>query len=409
MIRIPERYSGWLRATNLQTVFDVLEAAGGAVRVNGGAVRNSLLGEPAGDVDLSTTLLPEAVIEALAAAGIKPVPTGIEHGTVTAVAGSEPFEITTLREDIETDGRHAVVRFGSDWTADARRRDFTMNALYCDRIGTVFDPLGGLADLRARQVRFIGDASQRIGEDRLRILRFFRFFAWYGAGRPDAAGLKACARLKGGLAEVSAERIWAELKKLLAAPSPTRALLWMRTSGVLGVVLPESEGWGIDLVGPLIAAESRYGFARDPLLRLAAMVRPLTARIRQLAARLKLSKSEAERLIAWANSTAPEADIPPNELYRLVYRGDRQGIIDAMRLAAARHLGKDETEIADRMAERIHLAAAWERPKFPLSGRDLTTRGIEPGPALGEKLKSLEEDWVESDFTLTPQALLERL
>ncbi|RVC41275.1 CCA tRNA nucleotidyltransferase, partial [Mesorhizobium sp. M4B.F.Ca.ET.088.02.2.1] len=221
------------------------------------------------------------------AAGFKTVPTGIEHGTVTAIAGGKTYEVTTLRADIETDGRRAKVSFGRDWKLDAERRDFTINALYAEADGNVVDLVGGIADIAARRLRFIGDAEARIREDYLRILRFFRFFAWYGDGRPDAEGLKACARLKDGLGQLSAERIWSELKKLLSAPDPSRALLWMRQAGVLTSVLPESEKWGIDAIHGLIRTEKDLGWAADPLLRLEAMVPPDAARMKTLAERLK--------------------------------------------------------------------------------------------------------------------------
>ncbi|MCP5037398.1 MAG: CCA tRNA nucleotidyltransferase, partial [Rhodobacteraceae bacterium] len=204
---LPE-FSGWLNLPGLQNLFDILDKDGEETRVNGGAVRNSILGETIGDVDLSTTLTPDKVLQRLEDAGVKAIATGLSHGTITAVIDKHPYEITTLRSDIETDGRRAVVEFGRSWMEDAGRRDLTMNALYCDRHGNIFDPLGGYQDLLSRNVRFIGEASQRIEEDYLRILRFFRFFARYGEGRPDGDGLKACARLKDGISSLSVERVW---------------------------------------------------------------------------------------------------------------------------------------------------------------------------------------------------------
>jgi tRNA nucleotidyltransferase/poly(A) polymerase len=215
----------WLNDPGLQTLLKVLSANGEQARIAGGAVRNTLLGEPVADVDIATTNEPRQSIARTEAAGFKVVPTGIDHGTVTVVADGKAYEVTTLRADIETDGRRAKVAFGRDWEADAERRDFTINALYADANGTVIDLVGGLTDLEGRTLRFIGDPEQRIREDYLRILRFFRFFAWYGSGRPDAEGLKACARLKDGLEQLSAERVWSELKKLLSAPDPSRAAL----------------------------------------------------------------------------------------------------------------------------------------------------------------------------------------
>ncbi|MEM1365144.1 MAG: CCA tRNA nucleotidyltransferase, partial [Pseudomonadota bacterium] len=262
----------FLAEPSLVAVFDALEAVGGEVRVNGGAVRNALMGEEVSDIDLSTDLVPGAVVEAADAAGLKSVPTGMEHGTITIVSGGNAYEVTTLREDIETDGRHAVVKFGTDWKADAHRRDFTVNAIYASRDGTLTDYVGGLEDIRTRTIRFIGEAADRIAEDHLRILRLFRFFAWYGperVGRPDADALRASARMKDELASLSAERVWKELRKLLAAQDPSKSLLWMRTTGVLNMVLPESEKWGIDAVHGLVEAGRGQGWEPDPLLRLA--------------------------------------------------------------------------------------------------------------------------------------------
>ena len=293
-----------LREPSVRRVLVALAGETRATRIVGGAVRDALLGRAVTDADLAT-ILPPAEVTALAeAAGLKVAPTGIEHGTVTVIADGKPFEVTTLRRDVETDGRHAVVHFTTDWKADAARRDFTMNALYCDMDGDVLDPLGGIADLRAGRVRFIGEAEDRIREDYLRILRFFRFFAWYGNGRPDADGLRACARLKAGIATLSAERVWSELKRLLKAPDPSRALLWMRTTEVLQKTLPES--WGIDAIHRLVATERKEGWLPDPLLRLESILPPHRARIEALAERLRLSRAEATRLLAW--SDAPEAD-----------------------------------------------------------------------------------------------------
>ena len=222
----------WLEDADLQRLLSALNAGGEAARIAGGAVRNALLGEAVADVDIATTTLPEETIRRAEAVGFKAIPTGIEHGTVTVTSSGTGHEVTTLRADVETDGRRAKVIFGRDWKADAERRDFTINALYAEADGTVVDLVGGLADLESRTLRFIGDAETRIREDYLRILRFFRFFALYGSGRPDAEGLKACARLKDGLERLSAERVWAELKKLFSALDPSRALLWMRRRAV---------------------------------------------------------------------------------------------------------------------------------------------------------------------------------
>ena len=398
----------WLTASSLIAVFDALEAAGGEVRVNGGAVRNALMGINVGDVDLSTTLLPKETVKALESAGIKSIPTGLEHGTITAVSDHEPYEITTLREDIETDGRHAVVRFGTNWTMDAQRRDLTINALYCDRDGVVFDPLNGLDDLEPRIIRFIGDAEERINEDHLRILRFFRFFGWYGSGRPDASGLKACAKLKAGLDKISAERVWSELGKLLSAPDPSRALLWMRTTGVLTTILPESEKWGIDLIPHLITAEQKWGWVPDPILRLQAMIRPDGENATNIARRLRLSNAQGTRLTAWALASSPEDKTEEKELVENLYFGDQPAIIDRYKLELARRImiGDGNKAITTKLAAQCKFVASWERPKLPIKGEDLLKAGLSAGPEIGKKLKALEKVWVESGFQLTRENLL---
>ena len=340
----------WLQNPDLQRLLAALSADGDEAMVAGGAVRNALLGQDVADIDIATTTLPEETARRAEALGFKTVPTGIEHGTVTVVADGRPFEVTTLRADIETDGRRAKVRFGRDWKADAERRDFTINGLYAKADGTVVDLVGGLADLESRTLRFIGDPEARIDEDYLRILRFFRFFAWYGTGRPDAEGLKACARLKAGLDNLSPERVWTELKRLLSAPDPSRALLWMRQAGVLTRVLPESEKWGIDSIHPLTTAERDLGWQPDPLLRLASIVPPDAARMDALASRLRLSNADAERLRLWASAEQPDPKMLESGLSAKLYAGDRQAIVDRLRLALSSARGR-ALESNDAMIE----------------------------------------------------------
>ncbi len=390
----------WLEDPALQTLFALLADDGAEARVNGGAVRNAILGEPVADVDLSTPLLPAEVMSRLTGAGHKAVPTGIDHGTVTAVVDGQPFEVTTLRQDVETDGRRAVVSFTTDWREDALRRDLTMNALYCSADGEVFDPLGGLPDLEARNVRFIEDADTRIREDYLRILRFFRFFAWYGRFRPDADGLKACARLREGIDTLSAERVWAEFSKLLAAPDPMRALLWMRNTSVLRHVLPEGDLWGIDAMGPLVALEQAEGWAPDAMLRLMAIVPPDVARMKSLATRLKMPNRVRDRLIGWAEAMVPRLVLSGDELVQLLYRADLQAVADRIRLAMIEEATRDDLH---GMLEKVE---AYERPIFPLSGKDLIAQGMEPGPAVSERLKELEDRWVSGNFMATGDELL---
>ncbi len=404
----------WLKDRDLQKLLKLLSADGEEAMVNGGAVRNSLLGEPVADVDLSTTLLPEQVVEKLQNANIKVVPTGIEHGTVTAVLNKRPFEITTLRSDIETNGRHAVVRFGRDWLEDAKRRDFSVNALYVDKDGKVFDPLEGMVDIEARRIRFIGDAEDRIKEDYLRILRFFRFFAWYGTGAPDREALKACVRMKNTIEDLSVERVWNEFRKLLSAPDPARAILWMRQSGVLNVVLPESEKWGIDAFQRLVRTEVELDWAIDPLLRLMAIIPPQRDVVSGLADRLRLSKVDGKRLLDWANSVGSFDNMDENELQKLMYKGSRQGIIDRFKLdlARLRELGmREDAALVDaaRISDLLDFALAWEKPRFPLKGKDLIELGYLPGKELGDVLNSLEERWIDNKFSLSKEKLLAEL
>ncbi|MGX9116027.1 CCA tRNA nucleotidyltransferase [Mesorhizobium sp. BHbsci] len=403
----------WLGEKHLQRLLAALADGGEEARVAGGAVRNALIGQPVADVDIATTTVPDETIRRAEAVGFKAVPTGIEHGTITIVAGGKPFEVTTLRADIETDGRRAKVSFGRDWKADAERRDFTINALYAEADGTIVDLVGGVADIEARRLRFIGDPEARIREDYLRILRFFRFFAWYGDGRPDAEGLKACARLKEGLGQLSVERVWSELKKLLSAPDPSRALLWMRQASVLTRVLPETEKWGIDAIHALTRAERDLGWTPDPLLRLEAIVPPDAARLKTLAERLRFSVSDAGRLRQWALTAPVEPKTTEAELAKRLYRGDHQGLVDRLRLSLASARGRavednDALLEAGGFSRLLAFAGKWKKPDFPLKGADLTTLGASPGPKLGATLKNLENEWVESGFALDRGALLER-
>jgi tRNA nucleotidyltransferase/poly(A) polymerase len=403
----------WLSEPDLQRLLAALAAGGEEARIAGGAVRNALLGEPVADVDIATTTDPDETVRRAEAAGFRTIPTGIEHGTITVIAGGRPLEVTTLRADVETDGRRAKVLFGRDWKADAERRDFTINALYAEADGTVVDLVGGLADLENRVLRFIGDPEERIREDFLRILRFFRFFAWYGSGRPDAEGLKACARLKEGLDQLSAERVWRELKKLLSAPDPSRALLWMRQASVLTKVVPESEKWGIDAIHALVAAERDLGWEPDPLLRLEAIVPPDAERMKGLAERLKLSNADAERLRRWATASTIEPTSTESDLAKQAYRHGSQGILDRLRLALAsarsRAVQSNGAMLeAGGFSRLLKFAESWKAPEFPLKGGDLLTMGAKAGPNVGQLLKSLENEWVDSGFALERGALLER-
>lgn len=403
----------WLSDEPLQRLLAVLSKDGDEARIAGGAVRNALLGTKVSDIDIATTTLPEETARRAEAVGFKAVPTGAEHGTITVIANGRPVEVTTLRSDIETDGRRAKVAFGRDWRRDAERRDFTINALYADAAGTVIDHVGGVADIESRTLRFIGDAEARIREDYLRILRFFRFFAWYGAGRPDADGLRACARLKDGLEQLSSERVWTEMKKLLAAPDPSRALLWMRQSGVLTKVLPESEKWGIDAIHGLVRTGDDLGWAPDAMLRLESLIPPDAERVAALAGRMRLSKAEAERLGFWASTPRVDAATTESALAKMLYRGDSQAFVDRLRLnlAAARWKAEQDDKSlleAGGYSRLLRFAEKWQKPIFPVKGGDLLALGTSKGPEIGALLGKLETDWVESGFMLSRDALLER-
>lgn len=392
----------WLKSSDVQKLFEVLEEGGEKARIVGGAVRNHLIGSTIkSDVDFAVTTKPEETMARLQAAGMRVVPTGVEHGTVTAVLNNVGYEITTLRKDIKTDGRHAVVAFGTDFEEDAKRRDFTINALYVDREGAVYDYVDGLADIETMSLRFIGDAGARIQEDYLRILRFFRFFAWFGKHRPDADGLKASMRLKEVINSLSAERIWAEMHKLFSAPDPSRALLWMRQVSVLTLLLPESEKWGIDAIPALIEAEQEHDWPADPMIRLMAIVPKRQDSVNEIATRWRISNAQRDRMRGWA---ALPAQLPKNDiaLRAMAYRHTKQAIIDGLHVQTA--MQRDDELVG--FAQRIE---AWDMPTLPIKGADLLERGYEKGPTLGSKLKQIEEIWIESDFSLDRDALLAQI
>ncbi|EPE97906.1 CCA tRNA nucleotidyltransferase [Rhizobium grahamii] len=404
----------WFKDPALTRVFSLLNADGGEGRVVGGAVRNSLMGLAVSDIDVATTLTPEQVIARASATGIKAVPTGVAHGTVTLVVDGKPFEVTTLRADVETDGRRAKVAFSSDWQTDAERRDLTINALYVDAAGDVIDLVGGLADIEKRDIRFIGDAPTRVAEDYLRILRFFRFFAYYGTGRPDADGLRACASARSKLKTLSAERVWSELRKLLSAEDPGRALLWMRQVGVLSEILPETEKWGIDTIPALIDTEKALDWRPDPLLRVAAIVPPDAERLEKMASRLKLANAEAAYFKAWSKVPVVNDELSFSAFARLLYRYGAEGIKTRLKLALATARGKAEGDMQEmarsaRLGNLLNQAENWKKPQFPINGGDVMDVGVAAGKKVGEMLSSLEDFWVEQNFSPDRAALLARL
>jgi poly(A) polymerase len=369
----------WRKRRGMAALLDALGAGEGLTRYVGGAVRDDLLDLPVNDVDLATRLEPAEVVARLEAAGIKPVPTGIDHGTITAVSDGNPFEVTTLRRDVTTDGRRATVAFTDDWQEDAARRDFTINALFADpQTGEIFDYFGGLDDLEARHVRFIGDPFKRIAEDHLRILRFFRFHARFGAGEPDADALVACAARAKDLMALSRERIADELTKLLALPDPSPTVATMIERAILEPVLPEIGPSGLAAMRALIAAEQQAVIAPDSLRRLAALLPRDPAIAQSVAARLKLSNKARKRLGCAAGTDlglSPEA---------LGYRLGVECAVDRLLLAG---------RAAD--AERI---AQWHAPRLPISGGALIARGLAEGPMVARTLRAIEDRWVEAGF-----------
>ena len=371
--------SKWRRRRGMARLLDALSADEGLTRYVGGAVRDDLLDLPVSDVDLATRLQPDEVMRRLEAAKIKAVPTGIDHGTVTAVSAGHSYEVTTLRRDVSTDGRRATVAFTPDWEEDAARRDFTINALSADpQSGEVFDYFGGADDLLAHHVRFIGNPLKRIAEDHLRILRYFRFHARFGAGAPDAAALDACTQRANDLMALSRERIADELLKLLAIPDPIVTLRIMLDRGILKPVLPEIALEGLDRLCELIAAERQAGIDPDALRRLAALL-PRDATVAgAVAARLKLSNKARKRLACAA------ADEAGSKAEALAYRRGTECAVDVLLLSG-------ESEAAARIAK-------WHAPRLPIRGGALIARGLVEGPIVARTLRRIEDRWVESGF-----------
>jgi len=396
----------WMTAASTRAVIAALEAKGGpgCARFVGGCVRDTLLARdgPDLDIDIATPLAPREVIAALEAAGLKAVPTGIDHGTITAVTKGRPFEITTLRRDVETDGRRAVVAFTQDWAEDAARRDFRLNALYAEPDGRLHDPTGGgVEDARAGRIIFVGDPRTRIAEDYLRILRFFRFYAAYGRGAPDAAGLAACAELRQGLVGLSGERTAKELLKLLAAPNPLAAVAAMNETGVLGVVL-EGAGDLARLTG-LVEIEGDDG---DPVLRLAALLPDDRAGVRAATARLRLTNLTRDRLLAaCSDETVLAPDMSDPAARAAIYRLGAKTFADRIKLSWA--TAPDHAPEAWRA--QLTLAQTWAPPPFPLTGADIKALGVPEGPEVGELRRGLEAWWIAQDFAPDRVAALAEL
>jgi poly(A) polymerase len=390
----------WLKAGAAARVLTLLNADGEEARVVGGAVRNALLDLPIGDIDIATTALPEEVTRRAKAAGIKSVPTGIDHGTVTLVIDAHPFEVTTLREDTETFGRRAKVAFGRDWARDAERRDFTINGLSVDAEGLVHDHVGGLEDIAARRVRFIGEPARRIAEDYLRILRFFRIHAAYGVGPPDRRGYLACIAGRAGLAGLSAERIRVEILKLMVAGGAVGAVDAMVEGGLLLPIFG-----GIAYTGPfaaLISVERALGLVADPIRRLGALAVAVTEDARRVASRLRLTNAETKALDSMGHRWWRLAGMDETTARRRLYRLGESAYRDRLMLAWAR---SGERSDALSWRELAGLPQRWSAPKFPLKAADFVARGIAQGPELGQVLALAEDAWLAAEFPLDQSSL----
>jgi poly(A) polymerase len=390
----------WLKTGPAARVLELLNTDGEEARVVGGAVRNVLLDRPIGDIDIATTALPEEVTRRAKAAGIKSVPTGIEHGTVTLVVDAKPFEVTTLREDTETFGRKAKVAFGRDWVRDAERRDFTINGLSADAEGRIHDYVGGLEDIAATRVRFIGEPDKRIAEDYLRILRFFRIHAAYGTGEPDRAGYLACIGGREGLASLSAERIRVEILKLMVADGAAGAVNAMVDGGLSLPIFG-----GIAYTGPfaaIISIEQALDLSPDPIRRLGALAVAVTEDARRLASRLRLTNAETKALDSMGHRWWRLAGMDEAWARRRLYRLGADRYRDRLILAWAR---SGEGSDAASWRELASLPMRWSAPKFPLKAADFIARGVAQGPELGRVLALAEDAWLAAEFPLDQPSL----
>jgi poly(A) polymerase len=401
MTKLEPTKNPWMISPETRAVMDAL----GEARFVGGVVRNSLMGREVSDIDIATPLTPDEVTKRLEAVKLKAVPTGVEHGTVTAISNGRPYEVTTLRRDVSTDGRRAVVAFTTDWAEDAQRRDFTMNALYADATGEVFDTVGGVADLKAGRVRFVGDPVTRIREDFLRILRLFRFHAWYGKSEIDKPALQACAAEKAGLRQLSGERIAKEMLKLLAAEDPVPVLRSMAATGILSEVLPGE--LNIVRLERLVAIDGTNFFQPDAILRLAALLPDRAAGAHEIADRWKLSNADRDRLADIAGNTDKIVSyLSIKEVRKLLYKLGMARFKDRVSLKWAED--PKETNFVQWRA-LLAMADAWQRPKFPLDGGNVMAAGVPQGPLIGKILTEVEEWWIDSDFIDDEFSLAERL
>ncbi len=401
MMSIPNINASWLINPATQSVFSLLDDAGFCGRVVGGAVRNTLLGQPISDIDFAVTARPEQVIELARQAGIKSIPTGLAHGTVTLMVEGEAYELTTLRRDVETNGRHAVVAFTDSWREDAARRDFTMNALYVGAGGKVYDPLNGYSDLDKRRVAFIGRADARIEEDYLRILRFFRFYAQYGSGDIDHIGLEACIRGGHGLAQVSGERIHAELLKMLVAPNAAGAVQALYDSGLFLQIFQQVPR--LHRFYSMIAIEKAFALKFDEVMRLAALFVAISEDVIGLDARLRLSKQERQKL-GWFVSWQDFDFLDDKALLEVLYYHGQDAVYYGFLGYMLKRQGAGLSGGFYR--ETLQRILGWQHPTFPLKGQDLIEVGVKSGKALGVQLRALERIWLDSHFSLSREELL---
>lgn len=389
----------WFLSNGVRSVFEALDGNEDATRIVGGAVRNALLGLPVTDIDFATRIRPDAVMDRIASTGGRAIPTGMDHGTITAVVEGQSFEITTLRKDVETDGRHAKVSFANSFEEDARRRDFTINALAIAANGIVHDPVEGLQDLERRRLKFIGDPDARIREDYLRILRFFRFFAFYGSEPPDADTEQAVIGNRDGLKQLSKERIGSEIVRLAQAPDPNGSMRLMNDWGISELVL--GGGWHIEAVAALIDVERSRGLSGSSLRRLAAGVGVSPALTEKLRSNLRLPNSDRDHLNR-VDRALELLEANPQGQREAIHRCGLMPAIDAVII----HASRTGQIISDSVWELLNN---WEPPPFPISGNDLKTRGMSEGREMGEALREAEDAWIKSDFQASADDLLKRI
>jgi poly(A) polymerase len=391
----------WMAQAETQAVMNALMAGGQPARFVGGCVRDALLGLPVKDIDIATPEPPERVTELVEQAGLRAIPTGIDHGTITAICNGIPFEVTTLRRDVETFGRHARVSYTTDWQEDAARRDLTLNALYCDPDGTVFDPVGGLADLKEGRIRFVGDPRARIEEDVLRLLRFFRFYAYYGIGAADREAVAACREMAPQIEALSVERVWKEMSRLLLAPDPATTLYLMATNGVLSYLLPEVVH--SDRLPALIKSEVATDTAPDYLRRLATIVELDKDGARAVAARLKFSKADRDQFSRLCDPVVrPDPGVDPKQNRVALYRLGPELFDELILIGAARDPDQDWLSL-------LPLPHTSPVPLFCITGQDVVDFGVPSGNEIGELLEQVENWWVAGNFEADRESCLKHL